>query len=283
LTAPVRGRSLVVDLHSHTTCSDGQTPPRDLIRLAKALGIDVLAVTDHDTVEGIPECLEEGRLLGVRVLPGIEVSSRLEGQDVHVLGLGIDHAAPGLLGRLEKLHASRRARIGEICDRLRRLGVALEPAEVLAEAGGKSIGRKHVARALFKKGLVRSLNEAFNRYLGQGSPANVPANELTPADAAQLILDYGGFPSLAHPGFLEDPQLAERILDSAPIRAIEVFHRYRSSTRHLRYLDLARRRDLRVTGGSDFHGDEHPHNGSLGSFRCPPEYWKEFEYRLRGL
>ncbi len=90
-------------------------------------------------------------------------------------------------------------------------------------------------------------------------------------------------PSLAHPGFLEDPSLAERILDSSPIRAIEVFHRYRSSTLHLRFLDLARRRQLRVSGGSDFHGDEHPNNGSLGSFTCPPEYWKEFEYAIGGL
>jgi hypothetical protein len=274
---------LVVDLHSHTTCSDGRTPPRELVRLAKAQGVHVLAVTDHDSVEALPECLDEGRKIGVRVIPGIELSSRFEGHDVHVLGYGLDYQAPALLERLEALHESRRTRVGKICELLKGLGVALEPAEVLLEAGGKSVGRKHVARALLKKGLVRTLEEAFNKYLGQGSPANVPANEMTPADAAHLVLEHGGVPSLAHPGFLEDPALAERILEEAPIRAIEVFHRYRSSTRHLRYLDLARRRNLRITGGSDFHGDEHPHNGSLGSFTCPPEHWKEFEYGLRGL
>jgi len=272
----------LVDLHSHTTCSDGRVAPRDLIRLAKAQGVHVLAVTDHDSVEAIPDCLDEGRLQGVRVIPGIEMSSRFEGNDVHVLGYGLDHTSPALLKRLGELHESRRVRVGKICEKLKGLGVDLEPAEVLAEAGGKSVGRKHVARALLKKGLVRSLDEAFNKYLGQGSPANVPANELAPVDAARLILEHGGVPSLAHPGFLEDPALAERILDSAPIRAIEVFHRYRSSTRHLRFLDLARRRNLRVTGGSDFHGDEHPNNGSLGSFSCPPPFWKEFEYGLRG-
>jgi predicted metal-dependent phosphoesterase TrpH len=133
------------------------------------------------------------------------------------------------------------------------------------------------------KGRVRSQEEAFSKYLGQDSPANVPANDWTPAEAARFILDYGGVPSLAHPGFLKDPGLAERILDSAPIRAIEVFHRYRSSTRHLQFLDLARRRQLRVTGGSDFHGDEHPNNGSLGSYPCPPAFWKEFEYGRGGL
>jgi predicted metal-dependent phosphoesterase TrpH len=135
---------------------------------------------------------------------------------------------------------------------------------------------------MLKKGQVRTLEEAFEKYLGQNSPANVPANEMTPADAARLILDHGGLPSLAHPGFLGEMSTVERILDSAPIRAVEVFHRYRSSTKHLRYLDLARRRMLRVTGGSDFHGDDHPKNGSLGSFTCPPAFWKELENSLPG-
>jgi len=275
--------SLVVDLHAHTTLSDGHTPPRELIRLAKQVGVHVLAVTDHDSVEAVPECLDEGRQLGVRVIPGIEMSSRFEGQDVHVLGFGLDHRSPALLSRLSELHESRRVRVGKICEKLGGLGVALDPAEVLREAGGKSVGRRHVARAMLKKGLVKSLNEAFDKYLGQKSPANVPANEMTPADAARLILEHGGIPSLAHPGFLDDVGVVERVLDSSPIRAIEVFHRYRSATRHLRYLDLARRRALRVTGGSDFHGDDHPKNGSLGSFTTPPVFWKELEKSLQSL
>src|SRR6185436_18198061 len=146
--------ALVVDLHTHTTKSDGRTPPRELIRLAKATGVHVIAVTDHDTVEAIPECLDEGRTQGVRVIPGIEVSSRFEGQDVHVLGFGIRHEAPSLLARLAELHESRRVRVGKICEKLAGLGIALDPAEVLKEAGGKSVGRRHVARALLKKGLV---------------------------------------------------------------------------------------------------------------------------------
>jgi len=274
---------MIVDLHTHTTCSDGRTPPRELIRLAKQAGVDVIAVTDHDSVEALPECVDEGRKLGVRVLPGIEMSSRFEGHDVHVLGLGIDYTSPSLLSRLSELHEGRRVRVGKICEKLAGLGVALEPAEVLKEAGGKSVGRRHVARAMVQKGLVRTINEAFDKYLGQNSPANVPANEMTPTDAARLILGHRGLPSLAHPGFLDDDAVVERILDSSPIRAIEVFHRYRSSTKHLRYLDLARRRQLRVTGGSDFHGDDHPKNGSLAAYTCPPAFWKELEISLRGL
>lgn len=275
--------ALVVDLHTHTTCSDGRTPPRELIRLAQAQGVHVIAVTDHDTVEAVPECMDEGRKLGIRVIPGIEVSSRFEGHDVHVLGFGLDPASASLNARLSELHESRRVRVGKICEKLGALGVKLEPAEVLREAGGKSVGRRHIARALVKKGLVGSIPEAFDKYLGQGSPANVPANEMTPADAARLILDHGGVPSLAHPGFLDDDSVVERILEASPIRAIEVFHRYRSATKHRRYLDLARRRQLRVTGGSDFHGDDHPKNGSLGSFRCPPGDWKDFEKAFPGL
>jgi len=274
--------TLRVDLHTHTTCSDGRTPPRELIRLAKAQGLRVIAVTDHDTVEAIPDCVDEGQKLGLRVIAGIEVSSRFEGHDVHVLGFGLDYRSPSLLARLSELHESRRVRVGKICEKLAPLGFALDPAEVLKEAGGKSVGRRHVARAMVKKGLVGSLDEAFNKYLGQGSPANVPANELTPADAARLILDHGGIPVFAHPGFLEDDAVVEKVLDSAPIRAIEVFHRYRSANRHVRYLDLARRRNLRVTGGSDFHGDAHPKNGALGSYTTPPAFWKELENGLLG-
>src|SRR5215204_1589998 len=122
---------IVVDLHSHTTCSDGRTPPRDLVRLAKEKGVHVLAVTDHDTVEA--------KTQGVRVLPGIELSSRFEGHDVHVLGFGLDHTSPSLLKRLGELHESRRLRVGKICEKLAGLGLALEASEVLKEAGGKSV------------------------------------------------------------------------------------------------------------------------------------------------
>jgi hypothetical protein len=270
----------LVDLHSHTTCSDGRTPPRELVRQAREQGLHVLAVTDHDSVEAVPECADEGERIGVRVVAGIEMSSRFEGKDVHVLGYGLDVSAPALLSRLEGLHAGRRERVGRICAKLGEAGLSLDPAEVLAEAGGKSVGRRHVARAMLKKGLIRSLGEAFAKHLGSDGPAYVPANEMNPAEAARLISDHGGIPVLAHPGFLEDDAAVERVLDSAPIRGIEVFHRYRSPVKHLRYLEVARRRNLLVTGGSDYHGDEHPNNGGLGAFRCPPECWKDFEKRL---
>ncbi len=272
-----------VDLHSHTTCSDGFTPPRELVRHARAIGLDVLAVTDHDTVEALPECLDEAKAAGLRVLPGIEMSSLFEGKDVHVLGYGIDPAAKDLLAVLSGLHAKRRDRVHAICAKLAGIGVAVDPQDVLDEAGGKSVGRRHVARAMVKKGIVRSIDEAFSKYLGNDSPANVPAGEMTPGEAALLIVRFGGLAVLAHPGFFDDPAVAERILDAAPlIRSIEVFHRYRSKTTHLAYLGMARRRDLLVTGGSDFHGDRNPRNAGLGSMIYPSEHWKDFEKRLNG-
>lgn len=253
------------------------------MRLARRSGVDVLAVTDHDTTEALDECLDEAARVGVRVIPGIELSSRFGELDVHILGLGIDPRSAGLEVKLASLHDQRRARVGKICEKLNALGLGLDPQEVLREAGGKSIGRKHIARAMLKKGLVASLDEAFQKYLGTRSPANVPANELSPAQAASLVLECGGVPVLAHPGFLDDAALVEQVLDAAPIRAIEVYHRYESKTLHLTYLDMARRRNLLVTGGSDFHGDDNAKNAGLGSFTCPPDDWKAFERRLRPL
>jgi hypothetical protein len=270
-----------VDLHSHTTASDGATEPRELVRLAREAGVDVLAVTDHDTVDAVEDCADEGRARGVRVIAGIELSSRFENRDVHVLGFGLDPRSAALRERLSAVHERRRRRVEEICAKLGAQGVRLEPAEVLAEAGGKSVGRKHVARALVKKGLVRSLEEAFGRWLGADGPANVPVHELPPQEAALLVAAHGGVAVLAHPGFLDDDALVARILDASPaIRGIEVWHRYESSTKHLAYLELARRRLLLATGGSDFHGDEHPNNGGLGSFTTPPGDWKDLEMRL---
>jgi hypothetical protein len=270
-----------IDLHTHTTRSDGNTPPRELVRLAREAGIGVLAVTDHDTTEALEECLDEGARRGVRVLPGIELSSRFEGKDVHVLGYGFDPAAPTLRERLEDLHRRRRERVTRICARLADVGLVLEPQEVLREAGGKSVGRRHVARALVRKGAVGSLQEAFGRYLGADSPAYVPAHEMTPREARDLVRAHGGLAVLAHPGFLEDDALVERLLDEARFDGIEVFHRYDSATRHRTYLEMARRRNLLVTGGSDFHGDLHPRNAPLGEMTCPREHWKAFEKRLR--
>jgi predicted metal-dependent phosphoesterase TrpH len=269
-----------VDLHSHTTCSDGRNSPEELARLARAAGIDVLAVTDHDILDGIAPAAEEGARLGLKVVAGVEMSSQFEGRDVHVLGIGIDPANPALGVQLEKMRQARRVRVGRICEALAREGLNLDPADVLAEAGGKSVGRKHVARALVKRGLVPDEATAFEKYLGEGGAAHVPSTELTPAEAASFIRRAGGLPVLAHPHFFEDDEFVRRVLDSTLFAGIEAYHRYERPGRHAAFLAIARERSLLVTGGSDYHGDDHPHNAGLGEFLTPPDQWAAIERRL---
>ncbi len=248
------------------------------MRAAAEAGLDILAVTDHDTTDALDEAVASAK--GVRIVAGIEVSSTFEGHDVHILGIGVDRTHAAFQATLTRLKAGRRERVAKICAALATLGLKLSADEVLAEAGGKSVGRKHVARAMVKKGLVRGESEAFGKYLGVGSPAHIPANELSPADAVRLVRQAGGVPVLAHPGFLEDDARVERVLDESGARGIEVWHRYESTEMYKRYLDIARRRDLIATGGSDFHGDDHPNNAGLGRFLTPIEEWRRLERLL---
>jgi predicted metal-dependent phosphoesterase TrpH len=270
-----------IDLHSHTTCSDGRNPPAELARLARAAGIDVLAVTDHDTLDGIAPAAEEGKRIGLRVIAGVEMSSQFEGRDVHVLGIGIDPSDGALNGQLESMRAARRERVKKICAALAAQGVNLSPEDVLAEAGGKSVGRKHVARAMVKRGIVPNDGEAFEKYLGEGGPAHVPSTEIPPSRAASFIRKAGGLPVLAHPHFFEDDALVGRILDSTRFAGIEAYHRYERPGRHVAFLALARARQIFVTGGSDYHGDDHPHNAGLGEYLTPADQWALMAARLR--
>lgn len=272
---------LNVDLHSHTTRSDGRNEPPELARLARAAGIDVLAVTDHDTLDGIAPAAEEGRRIGLRVIAGVEMSSQFEGRDVHVLGIGIDPSHRALNDQLESMRRERRERVKKICEALSRQGVPLEPGDVLAEAGGKSVGRKHVARAMVKKGFVPNDETAFEKYLGEGAPAHVRSTEIPPSAAASFIRGAGGLPVLAHPHFFDDDALVGRILDSTLFAGIEAYHRYEKPGRHVAFLAIARERNLIATGGSDYHGDDHPHNAGLGEHLTPADEWDRIQRRLQ--
>ncbi len=271
---------LKIDLHSHSTHSDGLTTAVDLVHKMKAAGVGLFALTDHDTTEGVEEAVIAGKKIGVEVVPGIEVSSRYESQDVHVLGIGVDITSKALQEKLALMRKSRIERVEKICAELGKLGKTLDARAVFAEAGGKSVGRKHVARAMEKAGLVKTQQEAFEKYLGAGKPANVAPNELSPAEAAEMIRLAGGVPVLAHPGFFDDDDLVERILDKTPVQGIEVYHQYDSPQKHLRYAGMAQRRDLLMTGGSDFHGEAHKHAVELGVHLTPVAEWRRLAARL---
>lgn len=236
----------------------------------------MLAVTDHDTTEGLDEALDASRGTGLRVVPGIEISSHVGDRDVHILGLGVDPRHAPFQKTLTGLCESRVRRIRTICERLRESGVDLDAEAILTGAAGKSVGRKHVARLMVEKGLVKDVNEAFRRYLGHGAPAWAPAHELVPREAAALIRAAGGVPILAHPGLIGDDALLPSLLGDG-VMGFEVYHKYRNATCVDRYLGLAERYDVLISGGSDFHGDESRTEGLLGEFTCPPREWRRIE------
>lgn len=245
-----------VDLHMHTSASDGTDDPKTLIELAKALGFDAVAITDHDTLKGVKSAIEAGRRLGVTVIPGIELSTG-DDVEIHMLGYGVGEGG-ALHGQIAALRAQRDQRMVRMVEALNRNHINVTMDQVLKEADGGSLGRPHLARALLKKGYVRSVKEAFTRYLTPGKAGYIKREKLTLIRAIQLIAEDGGIPVLAHPGMIEmDPQHLSGCVDrwrEAGLRGIEVYHPGHTDAQCANYLRLAREKGLLVTGGSDYHG-----------------------------
>jgi predicted metal-dependent phosphoesterase TrpH len=267
------------DFHAHTTASDGTATPEELVRTAAEAGVDYLAVTDHDTAKGVPAAIAEAARLGtIRILPGVEISARGKPGSCHLLGLGIDPDHPALNGTLTDLLAARTERNLALAERLTRLGAPLTIEEVTTYAPvGANVGRPHFALALLGKGYVRSLQEAFDKYLGDTGAAFVPKDDLSPADAIALIHDVGGLCFLAHPGLLK---LAEHETMETRIKAyaavgmdgIEAYYSRHSLPQQRQFLRIAEKFGLLVTGGSDYHGTNRPGtvlNGVLDEGREP--------------
>ncbi len=251
-----------IDLHLHTTASDGSLPPEQVIVLAQAAGVSALAITDHDTVEGLPRAIEVGANAGIEVIPGIELSARYgpggpQGE-IHILGYFLDWKDAGLHAALGRFRATRHARNPRIIEKLNALGLDITYEEVKALAGTESVGRPHIARVLMEKEYVTSAKEAFDRYLSAGAAAYVPRELPEPADAIAVIRAAGGVPVLAHPSWLERAdqsiyKICERMKGEG-LRGVEVHYSTHRPEQTAQYLETARRLDLLVTGGSDFHG-----------------------------
>ncbi|MBR5429857.1 MAG: PHP domain-containing protein [Firmicutes bacterium] len=239
------------DTHVHSTASDGALSPRELVELARERQLLGLAVTDHDTVDGLAEAMAAGEELDVTVLPGIELSAEHNEQDVHVLGYWIDREKLLATGRLQQLSEARTGRIREIVRRLSLLGFELD-AEAILSAAGTSPGRPHVAAAMVEAGYVTTVGEAFAKWLGRGLPAFVPRAKLTPFEAVELIRTAGGVAALAHPGCGVPDQLIPMLV-RAGIGGIEVYHPDHNRAAEKKYAALARRYGLAALGGSDFH------------------------------
>ncbi len=246
-----------VDLHIHTTASDGAWAPEAVVRGAAAAGLDVIAITDHDTAAGVAQAQAVAHEARVQVIPGIEVSSTHRGSDVHILGYFIDPEAPALRAHHQRAVGRRTDRMHEMIGRLRTTGVEVTFDDVMEAAGPDhvSIGRPHLARALVARGYAASVAEAFVSLIGDNAPAYVPTRLLEPADAVRLVVDAGGIAIWAHPpAELVDELLPALVAEG--LRGLEVYRPSHRSHDVLRYETICRERGLLMSGGSDWHTPE---------------------------
>jgi 3',5'-nucleoside bisphosphate phosphatase len=243
-----------VDLHSHTTASDGALAPRELVRTAVRHGVRVLAVTDHDSTEGLAEAMAEAAQHPLlTIVPGLEINCDVDGGEVHVLGYYVDHEASWFQEFLREQRAERRARIHRLAERLGELGMPIDPEDVFAIVREGSAGRPHVAQVMVQRGYVKSVREAFDRYLHSSGPAAVPRRRLTPVEAIAVIRRARGVPVLAHPGVTGLDALIPDLV-AAGLMGIEAYYNEHSALQTAGYLEMCRAHDLVATGGSDFHG-----------------------------
>jgi hypothetical protein len=251
-----------IDLHTHTNFSDGSFSPAALVELAHKKGLNILAITDHDTTDGIAEAMEAAQSLPLELIPGIELSTEFQGRETHILGYFIDRADPQFQTRLERLRSTRLDRIQHVLDRLHTLNVEISLAEVEHVAGSGTIGRPHIAQILINKGYVRGMKEAFERFLGVRGKAYVRRVVPEAAEIIAWITDAGGIPILAHPYWeglnANETVVSCRTMVDQGLRGLEVFYGTFSARQISSNLHLARHFGLLVTGGSDFHGTFKP-------------------------
>ncbi len=269
-----------VDLHAHSTCSDGALSPRALVELAFSVGVEVLALTDHDTVAGVANATIAATELGMELVAGVEVSAFAR-KEVHILGLFVDVSCTALLAQLHVLSTGRVDRLREIGRRLAAVGASIDVDAVLEAAGGANVGRPHLASALIAAGHVKTFQEAFDRFLGRDAPAYLPAGRYEATDAIALIHAAGGVAVLAHPGVNDmDDQI--RGLVDAGLDGLEVMHPAHDGDARDRYLGFCKLYGLLISGGADFHSPSGPNlPGAFGISRKGLEALRERRSVLR--
>jgi 3',5'-nucleoside bisphosphate phosphatase len=266
-----------VDLHCHTSASDGALSPAALVARGARLGLKVLAITDHDSTDGVAEAMAAGTECGIDVIPGVEINTDVPGCEVHILGYFVDHADTVLNETLQRLRVGRVGRARRMAELLSVMGAPVSFERILELAGGGAVCRPHVARALVEAGHARTFEEAFERYIGRNGPAYVERLKLAPADACSLIRRAGGLAVLAHPVYFDrfgmmktafdlDRGMAE--LKAAGIAGIEVYYPGYDAIANEYLLSQARIHGLLVTGGTDFHGIR-PNEPDLGGVYVP--------------
>lgn len=244
---------LKCDLHTHSICSDGLFSPSEVVDMAIACGLDVVAISDHDTVKGVKEAVEYGKTKGITVLPAIEISTFAQ-NEIHILGYNIDYDNPEFLQVIENVKSMRRSRNEKILEKLAGFGIALDRKSL--DNTNQNIGRMHIARQMVAEGYVKDVNEAFDNYLGIKGICHIDAVRLKPHEAVKLIKRYGGVPVLAHPQRYYMENVLESLIEGLlkyGLAGIEAYYPKHSKEQREHYLDLAARYNLIATGGSDFH------------------------------
>ena len=271
-----------IDLHTHTTASDGTLSPAELVECALQRGISVLAITDHDTLDGVAEarlCRQLGDPQSrPRLVSGVELSTTVTGAEVHILGYFVDESDTGLRETLAGFAQGRRKRIELVIRKLQAIGIPLDTDAILTHAEAGSIGRPHVARALVDLGVVTSTDEAFDRYLRRDRPGWVPRDPFSPQDAVRLLADHGAIPVLAHPFSTKAVEETVKSLLPAGLVGMEVFYGEYDARQRQELLAVADAFDLAPTGGSDFHGPRFREGRELGSVDIPGFVWERLQH-----
>jgi predicted metal-dependent phosphoesterase TrpH len=264
----------LADLHIHTQASDGWLAPSVAVEQANRAGLTAISIADHDSVAGIDAAIEAGKKHGVEVIPGVELSSGFEGRELHILGYFVDWRDKWLQNKLSAIQEARVDRAKRILEKLRSLDINISYNVTIVIAGG-AVGRPKIAQAIFNRGYVQTVQEAFERYLGIDRPAYVEKYPLQPAEAIRIIQKAGGIAALAHPVFAKTDEILPQLVDQG-LQAIEVYHSRHdaSDTRH--FEQLAKKYGLLIVGGSDAHGKEVP----VGAVRISYEFVEKMKEEL---
>lgn len=290
-----RSMATFVDLHLHTTASDGMDSPTEIVEKASRLGLVAIAITDHDTVQGVEEASAVGSQVGVEVVPGVEISCLWRNRQVHLLGYYVEATDTDLTRLLEWMRGGREERLTKMLAQLRRLGIDVNQGEVEMEAAGETIGRPHLARVMVRHGYVTSVEDAFNKYLAQGRPAYAERRRPDITEGIRTILKAKGLPVVAHPLIIDAP-LDELLseLTSLQLQGVEYYHLYECETgqadewyasidaRLKELRRLSKRYKLVVTGGSDYH-ETAVGKPALGGAHVPATVVRNLRARYRQL
>jgi predicted metal-dependent phosphoesterase TrpH len=267
---------MAIDLHLHTTASDGTFTPTQLVQQAAKLGLKIISVTDHDTVGGVQEAIDAGKTVGVEVIPGIELGSDIGGQDIHILGYFIDYKSVWLLNFLESLKLVRLGRAEQILKKLTEYKINLDLNEVLKLARGGIVTRAHIGQAMVDQRHVASIREAFDKYLGRDKPCYVVKYNYSSADVINAIKTVGGIPVLAHPGISKIDELIPSLVKEG-LMGLEAIASDHSPSLIEHYQWIAKRFNLITTGGSDDHGPRTPGRFLIGKVQVSDEIAQNLE------